>query len=126
MLQYMKKTDMNNPEITVKDERLIELDQIVTEVKKSEEWEEISMDLIDIGINKGIAQGITQGIMQGITQGELKKLIMLISRKKARNCSIEETADMLETEVSLVRKVYDALEHYDVEEQWKEIMVLIQ
>lgn len=118
LLQYMKKTDINNPDITVMDERLVELDRIVTEVKESEEWEEIRMDLIDIGINRGITQGITQG--------ELKKLITLISKKKAKDCSIEETADMLETEIPLVQKVYDALERYDAKKQWKDIIDLIQ
>ncbi len=39
MLQYMKKTRMDNPEIQVKDPRILELNEIVTEVKSSEEWE---------------------------------------------------------------------------------------
>lgn len=30
---------MNNPEIQVKDPRILELNEIVTEVKSSEEWE---------------------------------------------------------------------------------------
>ena len=37
LLQYMKNTTLNNPDIVVKDERITELDQIVTEVKQSEE-----------------------------------------------------------------------------------------
>lgn len=37
LLQYIKKTDINNPEILVKDDRLIELDRIVAEVRESEE-----------------------------------------------------------------------------------------
>lgn len=45
LLQYMKNTDINNPEITVRDERLLELDKIVAKVKQSEEWEAVSMDL---------------------------------------------------------------------------------
>ena len=114
----MKKTDISNPDIIVKDERLLELDQIVTEVRESEEWEEISMDLIDIGINRGITQGIPQG--------ELKRLVAQISKKKAKHCSVEEAADMLETEVPIVQKVYDALERYDAKKQWKEIIALIQ
>ena len=35
LLQYMKDTRLDNPEIKVKDERLIELDRIVSEVKES-------------------------------------------------------------------------------------------
>lgn len=122
LLQYMRKTDINNPNIIVKDERLVELDRIVTEVRESEEWEEIEMDLIDIYTNRGIQQGISKGI----SQGELKKLIAQISRKKMKNYSTEETADMLETEISLVQKVYDALERYDANTQWRNIMGLIQ
>ena len=37
LLQYMKNTTLDNPDIVVKDERITELDQIVTEVKQSEE-----------------------------------------------------------------------------------------
>ena len=130
LLQYMKKTDINNPDITVKDKRLLKLDCIVTETKKSEEWEALSMDLIDIGINRGIRQGIEKGIekgvQQGITQGELKSLIGQIAKKKKKNCTTVETADMLETEISFVQKVFDALESYDAKTQWKEIMTLIR
>lgn len=41
LLQYMKRTDINNPEIAEPDERIVELDRIVTEVKQSEEWGEL-------------------------------------------------------------------------------------
>ena len=43
LLQYMKTTDINNPDIVIKDKRLIELDNIVAEVKESEEWEAIKI-----------------------------------------------------------------------------------
>lgn len=118
LLQYMKKTDINNPEISVRDERLLELDKIVTKVKQSEEWEAVSMDLIDIGISRGI--------QQGLSQGEMKKLISLIAKKKTKNFSVEETADMLEAEIPLVQQIYDALEDYNAKTQWKDIMTLIQ
>jgi predicted AAA+ superfamily ATPase len=59
-------------------------------------------------------------------KGELKKLILLISKKKAKNCSVSETADMLETDETLVQKVYDALETYDAETQWEDIIELIK
>ena len=72
LLQYMRKTDINNPDIEVKDKRFLELDNIVSEVKESEEWEAVKMDILDVGI------------LRGINQGEFKKLIMLISRKKQR------------------------------------------
>lgn len=68
LLQYMKKTDINNPEIEVKDERLLMLDKIVEEVRESEEWEAVKLDILDVGINKGIEIGREQGIKQGMEQ----------------------------------------------------------
>ena len=70
LLQYMKNTDIDNPEILVKDERIIELDNIVTEVKCSEEWEDVSMNIYEQGIARGIEDGIQQGIQQGIERGK--------------------------------------------------------
>ena len=58
LLQYMKETRLDNPEILVKDKRIIELDEIVTEVKESEEWEGIRMNILDIGIEEGERRGI--------------------------------------------------------------------
>ena len=62
LLQYMKNTDINNPEILVKDKRIIEIDEIVTEVKESEEWEGIEMNILEIGIREGERRGREQGI----------------------------------------------------------------
>ena len=39
LLQYMKDTRIDNPEIITKDSRILELDGIVQEVKSSEKWE---------------------------------------------------------------------------------------
>ena len=52
LLQYMKNTSLNNPEIESKDERIIRLDEIVTEVKESEEWEAVQMNILEIGISQ--------------------------------------------------------------------------
>ena len=46
LLQYMKDTTLENPEITVRGERIVELDSIVTEVKQSEEWEAVKMNIL--------------------------------------------------------------------------------
>lgn len=53
LLQYMKETRLDNPNIIVKDERIIELDKIVTEVKQDEEWENARMSIYGQGIEKG-------------------------------------------------------------------------
>ena len=66
LLQYMKKTDIENPDILIKDKRLLEIDAIVSEVKESEEWEAVRMDILDVGINKGLELGREQGLEQGI------------------------------------------------------------
>lgn len=65
MLQYMKETRIDNPEITVKDARILELDEIVNEVKESEEWEAVKMNILEIGIEHGKKQGLEQGIAEG-------------------------------------------------------------
>ena len=66
LLQYMKKTDIHNPEIIIQDERIKKLDSIVTEVKQSDEWEAVRMSILDIGIQKGTELGIEKGIEKGI------------------------------------------------------------
>ena len=117
LLNYMKNTNINNPEIIVKDKRLLELDNIVSEVKESEEWEAVKMDILDIGINKGISQGINQG--------EIKKLILQVSRKKAKNIPVKDIADMLEEDSSLIQNIYDALNKYDAETDWEKIVQIV-
>ena len=61
LLQYIKETDINNPCVTSKDERLLRLDKIVNEVKQSEEWEETSMSIYGKGRQEGRQEGIQEG-----------------------------------------------------------------
>ena len=60
LLQYMKNTTMDNPEIIVNDKRIQSLDRIVNEVKQSEEWEAVKMNILEIGIEKGKAASILE------------------------------------------------------------------
>ena len=69
--QYMKNTTLNNPDIVVKDERITELDQIVTEVKQSEEWEAVKVSLLSVGIGIGKEEGRRQGITEGLANSIL-------------------------------------------------------
>lgn len=112
----MKNTKLDNPEIEVKDERLIQLDKIVSEVKESEEWEAVQMNILEIGIS--------QGISQGINQGEKRKMVSLVCKKLVKGCSAEEIADMLEEETELIQRICDVAEQYapeyDVEAIWRE------
>ena len=57
LLQYMKNTYLDNPDISVKDERIVELDKIEGEVRQSEEWEAVKMNILEIGIEKGRKRG---------------------------------------------------------------------
>lgn len=66
LLQYMKYTDLENPDIIVKDERIEELDRVVREVKQSEEWEAVKMNILEIGLRQGIEQGIEQGMAENL------------------------------------------------------------
>lgn len=58
LLQYMKHTSMDNQDIQVKDSRIVRLAEIVEEVRQSEEWEAVKMNILEIGIEKGRAEGI--------------------------------------------------------------------
>ena len=71
LLQYMKNTTLDNEDITVKDRRIINLDRIVAEVRESEEWEAVKMNILEIGIE----QGKKLGRAQGLEQGALKTLV---------------------------------------------------
>ena len=65
LLKYMKDTRLDNPEILIKDRRILELDGIVREVKESEEWEVVQMNIMEIAMEKGMEYGVEQGIKQG-------------------------------------------------------------
>lgn len=74
LLQYMKDTSLENPEILVKDERIIELDKIVAEVKESEEWEDTQMTIYDMGIAKGELNARINSIFELLEEcGELSE-----------------------------------------------------
>lgn len=104
LLQYMKNTTLDNPEIQVRDERIIELDKIVTEVRESEEWEESHMTILEIGMAKGEEIGMTKG--------EFKKLISLICKKLEKGYEIEQIAEMLEEDESSIRTIVEIARKY--------------
>lgn len=97
MLQYMKETRIDNPEIVVKDSRLLELDEIVNEVKESKEWEAVKMNILEIG--KEIGKEI------GIELGERQSLKKQIQKKLIKGCSVEEIAEMLEIGVEMIQEL---------------------
>ena len=80
---------------------------------------------IEIGRKEGLSLGLERGVALGKVQGQYEYMVFLISRKRAKGCSVEETADMLEEDAELVGKVYEALERYDVVNEWEKILEYI-
>lgn len=81
LLQYMKETDIRNPEILVKDARIERLDEIVTEVKESEEWEDVHMSIYSEAMEEGLIRGRQESILElledyGSVRAELQQKIM--------------------------------------------------
>ena len=68
LLQYMKRTSLDNPEVLIKDDRIRKLDTIVNEVKQSEEWEAVKMNILEIGIAKGRDEGKAEGKAEAIIE----------------------------------------------------------
>ena len=99
LLQYMKDTRMDNPEIRIMDERIVELDDIVQEVKSSEEWEEVRMNLIELGEAKGEARGRAV-------------LIGLIRKKVQRGLDASDIAELFEMDETYVREITSLFEQY--------------
>ena len=61
LLQYMKDTTLDNDNVMVKDGRILHLDRIVNEVRQSEEWEAVEMNIFEMGIERGKALGLEEG-----------------------------------------------------------------
>ena len=100
LLQYMKHTTLKNPEILVKDERIMQLNEIVTEVKQSEEWEAVRMSILSIGLERGEKIGLEKGMARGLScgkvQGKAQSILELLEEngpvsEKTRNMILSET-----------------------------------
>ena len=108
LLQYMKHTTLENPEILVKDERIMQLNEIVTEVKQSEEWEAVRMSILSIGLergekiglekglNRGEKIGLEKGMARGLSCGKAQSILELLEEngpvsEKTRNMILSET-----------------------------------
>ena len=101
----MKRTTLDNPEIRVKDERIVELDKIVQEVKESEEWEAVRMSILSIGMEKGMEKGIEKGMEKGMDRGiEVAKKVFRLS---AQGMAPEEIARRLDIPVEKVKQIIE-------------------
>ena len=114
LLQYMKDTRLDNPNIETEDERLIKLNEIVSEVKESEEWEAVQMNILEVGIQRGLEQG------------EQKKIVSQVCKKMAKGYTVEKIADMLEEEPSVIQTIYDIAKpyqpEYDIEQIYRNLI----
>ncbi len=90
LLQYMKRTSIDNPAITVMDPRIVELDKIVNEVKASEEWEAMKMNILEIGIEQGVQQGIWQTTISSVENAAANLKIDIEDACKIVGVSLEE------------------------------------
>ena len=112
LLQYMKNTTIDNPEVKIKDKRIITLDEIVNEVKQSEEWEAVKMNILEIGIEKGREEGRKDGLQDGLKIGRAEgeaKLVSMIRRKLEKGLSVTAISEALELEDAYVQKVINLI-----------------
>ena len=66
LLQYMKHTTLENADISVMDKRILHLDNIVEEVKQTEEWEVVKMGILEIGLEKGRQEGNRETLVRNV------------------------------------------------------------
>lgn len=86
LLQYMRYTTLDNEDIIVKDKRLLDLDRVVGEVKQSEEWEAVRMNILEIGIEKGSRETLIRNV-----ESAMKNLDLDLQKAcKALGTSVEE------------------------------------
>lgn len=65
------------------------------------------------GLAEGLTKGRAQGHAEGCSEGEMRKLIRQVCRKQKKGCSAEETADMLEEDEEIIRRIYCVIEVAD-------------
>ena len=116
LLQYMKNTTINNPDIIVHDERIAELDRIVAEVKTTEEWEDVHMSILSRGIERGQAIGMERGQAIGMERGqaigEKRKLIDQVCRKLSKGKAPDEIAEELDEDREHIDTICSVAEKY--------------
>ncbi len=103
LLQYMKYTTLDNDNVMVKDGRILHLDRIVNEVRQSEEWEAVEMNIFEMGVERGKELGIEQGKALGLEEGKKESLRILVrsveSSMKNFHINLQEACRGLEVSV---------------------------
>ncbi len=93
LLQYMKYTTLENEDVTEKDHRILDLDQIVREVKQSEEWEVERMSILGIGLERGMEQGRLRMMIRSIELSMKNFHVNLQEACEGLEISVEEYED---------------------------------
>lgn len=95
----MKDTTLDNDNVMVKDERILHLDRIVNEVRQSEEWEAVEMNIFEMGVERGIEQGKALGLEEGKKES-LRILVRSVeSSMKNFHINLQEACRGLEVSV---------------------------
>ena len=122
LLQYMKDTRSDNPNILCWDNRLTQIDEVVKEVKQSEELEAVQMSILLIGMERG--QKIGEAL--GEARGEAYVLTDLIIKKMKRGLAPEQIADMLEINLAIVKEICNVAKDYAPDYDVKKISEVYQ
>lgn len=112
LLQYMKYSTLDNTDVTVKDRRILHLDKIVNEVRQSEEWEAVEMNIFEIGVERGIERGIERGM----EQGSLKTMVKNVeSSMRNFHINLREACEGLEISVEEYEKAKRQISQWENE-----------
>lgn len=107
---------------------------IAREVKESEEWEAVKMNILEVGIERGKEIGLEQGKEIGLERGKeigLERgkeigLLEQVCKKMQKGLTVPEIADMLEEPEERIQEICNALHkyapEYDINEISKELL----
>ncbi|MBP3610432.1 MAG: Rpn family recombination-promoting nuclease/putative transposase [Lachnospiraceae bacterium] len=74
-----------------------------------DELEAREREVLSRGLSQGLSEGLSQGLSQGLLQGSLKKLEELVQKKIAKNKTIEQIAEELESDIEEIQPIYNRL-----------------
>lgn len=76
--------------------------------------------------HSGYEEGEKKGEQKGITIGEEKKLMEQVCKKMRKNCSVQEIADILEEEESIIQGLYDIASKFAPDYDVEKIMQVLE
>lgn len=85
-----------------------QLQKSIEEIKQSREWGDRYMWL-ELMLEDEFDEGLEKGKAIGFTDGERSKLVSLVRKKIEKGNTMEEIADILEEDISVIREVVGKL-----------------